>query len=72
MSLFLTPEELVDLTMKQRSHSQECVLRFMGIPHKLRPDGSIAVLREHITKIFGGAVDTPKQTKKQTPNWAAI
>lgn len=71
---FLLPDEIRNMTGKQRRPAQVKVLKAMGIEHKVRPDGSIAVLRAHINKVFDGDVDA-KQTKKEKvvgPNWAAI
>jgi hypothetical protein len=46
----------------------------MGIVHKIRPDGSIVILRDHITKVFGGDLDTlrRKVPKPVEPNWSAM
>jgi len=46
----------------------------MGIEHKVRPDGGIAVLRAHITKVFDGNPEAAsrKPQKLTSPNWAAI
>lgn len=52
-SMFLTDEEIADLTKKQRHSAQVRVLRGMGIEHKIRPDGSIVVLRAHAERILG-------------------
>lgn len=41
--MFLTDEELADLTHRRRRPSQGKVLTFMGIEHRRRPDGSIPV-----------------------------
>lgn len=45
MSLTLTPDELQALTGRRRSDGQCRELRAMGIPFKLRRDGSPVVLR---------------------------
>jgi hypothetical protein len=67
--LFLTKDELVELTQRHRKSSQITVLRHMGIRHTVRPDGSILVARSHIDSVYGG-----KQTSRPTeePNWAGI
>ena len=39
----LSPEELKQLTQKKQSTSQREVLNFMGIDHRIRPDGSVVV-----------------------------
>ena len=43
--MFLSNQELVELTGKVRPSAQVKVLNFMGIPYKLRPDGTPAVVR---------------------------
>jgi hypothetical protein len=43
----------------------------MGIEHRLRPDGSVAVLRSHVESVLSGKSD--KKTKTATePNWGAL
>lgn len=55
--MFLTDQEIADLTHRQRKPAQARVLTFMGIEHKPRPDGSLAVLRSHVERILGeGAI----------------
>jgi hypothetical protein len=73
MTTFLEPNEISELTDKVRRPSQIKVLNSMGIEHKVRPDGSVAILRAHITKVFGGAPDSARKTNKTVePNWAAM
>ncbi|SDH11724.1 protein of unknown function [Paraburkholderia phenazinium] len=52
-SMFLTENELAELTGKRRHNAQVKVLRGMGVEHKIRPDGSIVVLRAHAERILG-------------------
>lgn len=72
--MFLTPEELVELTHAKRRDTQIRALRMMGIEYKLRPNGTPAVLCSHIEKVFGGVQSekpaTP--TPRWEPNWAAL
>lgn len=73
MTTFLEPEEINGLTNKVKRPAQVKVLNAMGIEHKVRPDGSVAILRAHITKVFGGGPDSVRKTTKVVePNWAAI
>ena len=70
MSLTLSPEELTELTHKKKSSAQVRALRTMGIEHKVRPDGSVAVLRSHVDAQMGA----PKEGRKAPawePNWSA-
>lgn len=48
MSLCLTPEEIRDLTAKERPSAQARALDAMGILYRRRPDGTLAVLRAHV------------------------
>ncbi len=71
--MFLDREEVKSLTNSTGRAAQSKALRAMGIEHKVRPDGSIAILRDHITKIFDGDPDSAgKSVKVVGPNWAAI
>jgi hypothetical protein len=69
---FLSYEEIQALTQRKVRSAQVRVLKAMGIEHRVRPDGSVAILRAHITKVFDGATETKKQTKQAVPNWEAI
>ncbi|WP_158590435.1 DUF4224 domain-containing protein [Noviherbaspirillum cavernae] len=62
--MFLDENEVEELSGKQRRPAQVRALSFMGIEHKLRPDGSIAVLRAHVEKLFGEGVVS--KTKRKT------
>lgn len=71
--LFLTDDEIFDLTKKTYSPTRIKALNALGIQHKVRGDGSIAILRAHIIKVFGGAQDVQtKKSKSSEPNWNAI
>lgn len=69
--MILTDEELKDLTGRSRKASQVQVLRFMGIEHRIRPDGSVAVSRAHVEQVLGAHVQARKPVEVE-PNWAAI
>lgn len=72
-SMFLDQEEIKGLTNSTRRDAQTKALRAMGIEHKVRPDGSIAILRDHINKVFDGNPDSArKRVKVVEPNWSAI
>ena len=57
---FLSYEEIQALTHRKVYSAQVRVLKAMGIEHRVRPDGSVAILRAHITKVFDGT--TGKRT----------
>ena len=71
-STFLEPEEVLALTGRKVRPAQVRALKSMGIEHRVRPDGSVAILRAHITKVFDGSSDTQRKTKTQQPNWDAM
>jgi hypothetical protein len=72
-SMFLDQEEIKSLTNSTRRDAQTKALRAMGIEHKVRPDGSVAILRDHINKVFDGNPDSvKKRVKVVEPNWDAI
>lgn len=49
MSLLnLTPEQLESYTGKSRPKAQARVLCAVGVPFRVRPDGSLIVLRVHV------------------------
>lgn len=71
-SIFLSLTEVIDLTHRRTRNSQVSALRQMGIDHKVRPDGSLVVLRAHIEKTFGATLATGKIKKKSEPDWSAL
>lgn len=68
--MMLTAEELSDLTGRSRRDAQIRVLRFMGVEHRVRPDGTLAVLKSHVEQVLGGHVRY--KLKDPEPNWSAI
>lgn len=52
-TLTLTADELCDLTGKRRASAQARALKSMGVEHRTRPDGSVAVLRAHLDALLG-------------------
>ncbi|VVE41948.1 hypothetical protein PCO31111_04222 [Pandoraea communis] len=60
---FLTQDEIREMTGRVRYKSQALVLSAMGIEHKVRPDGSILVLRMHVEQSLGGT--TKNQTRQR-------
>jgi ribosomal protein L31E len=52
--MFLTEEELHQLTGKVQYSAQIRVLNAMGFDHKRRADGAVLVLRSHVEAQMGG------------------
>ena len=69
---FLSEEEVRALTERRARAAQSRALKSMGIEHRVRPDGSVAILRAHIYKVFDGDSSTRSQPKAVQPNWDAI
>lgn len=69
--MFLTREEIHALTTRVQYSAQVKILRAMGIEHRARPDGSLAVLRSHIEQLFGGVAKIRSKSVKE-PNWGAL
>ena len=64
--MILTDDELRTLTGKKFRTAQAQVLRYMGIDFRMRPDGSLVVLRSQLEAA------PPKRKKPVEPNWDAI
>lgn len=67
--MFLTPDEIAELTGRKLHKAQRSVLNHLGIEHKIRPDGSLVVLRSHVEKSLGGESGNVKLPE---PNWSLI
>lgn len=70
--MLLTGDDLRELTNRTHFSSQIKVLRGMGIEHRSRPDGSIAVLRSHVEQVLGGVSQGKRKPKDAEPNWGAM
>lgn len=71
--MFLTDEEIIELTGKRRRDAQVRVLRFLCLEHRVRPDGSLVVLRSHVEQTLNGLpASRAKVAKDAQPNWSAI
>ena len=71
MSLFLSPDDVAELTGKTRPAAQVRALRLMGIEHRVRPDGTVLLLRSHVEHLLNpGSAARVKKSKE--PNWGAL
>lgn len=70
--MFLTEEEIRELTNRKQRSSQAMVLRTLGITHKVRADGSLVVLRAHVEHELGYRSPPAKREKEFVPNWDAF
>ena len=71
ISYTLTDPEIENLTRRTWKKSQIKVLRALGIEHRVRPDGSIIVLRAHVEYLLGGKTPA-KVDRSEEPNWDAV
>lgn len=71
VALTLTPDEVKDLTGRTRRPAQVKVLRHMGIEHRVRPDGSVAVLRAHVETLLGSQHGATVRREVE-PDWSAL
>lgn len=62
MSILLSDDELAELTQRQRASKQREVLLQLAIPFKIRPDGSLVVLRAAMEAALGYAQTNHKPT----------
>lgn len=72
MELFLSDDELQELTGYRQRAAQVRALRFMGIEHRVRPDGRPAVLRAHVQHAFSGPRSANVVQDTQEPDWSAL
>lgn len=64
MSLTLSPAEIEDLTDKVKSAAQARELAHMGIPFRVRRNGSLAVLRIHVETQPGATAVSSARTPR--------
>lgn len=67
--MFLTEDEIKEMTGRVQRQAQAKMLNSLGITHKIRSDGSVLVLRAHVEKELGGAVGGKNKKKEVEPNW---
>lgn len=67
--MFLTHEQICDLTGKKFKTAQKDALDKMGIEYISRPDGSPAVLIAHINKRLDGALFSETAKSKPQPKF---
>ncbi len=67
--IYLTPQEVEDITGKHRYRAQVRALGRMGIQCWVRPDGRPIVSRTAFENIMGSTVSTPQQAE---PDFEAL
>ncbi len=67
--MLLTEDELIELTGMQKRAAQCRVLDAIRVPYRVRPNGSIIVLRAAVDLALGGvpAAQAPKQPELRLP-----
>lgn len=68
--MFLSVSEINQLTGKKKPASQARALRFMGIEHKIRPDGKLLVSRAHVEKLLDGESVNNRIKRRTEPDWS--
>lgn len=71
-NMFLDSDEIRELTCRVQHAAQVRVLRGMGIEHRVRPDGSVAVMRAHAEKVFGVAPAAARKAAAREIDWEAL
>lgn len=69
--MFLSEEEIREMTQRIKRGAQAKMLRSLGIVFKTRADGTLLVLRSHVEKEMGAA-PTGKAKKEFQPNWSGL
>jgi hypothetical protein len=69
--MFLTIDQLRELTGKQRARAQVRVLTELGIKHGVRPDGSLVVMDAAVDAVLGPG-SASKLARKTQPNLALV
>ncbi len=67
--IYLTPQEVEDITGKRRCRAQVRALGRMGIQCRVRPDGRPIVSRMAFENTMDGIVSTPQQVE---PDFEAL
>lgn len=62
--MFLSGEQLIEVTGKKQPAAQRRALRLMRIPHRVRPDGKPLVAEADLLH--------SKPHKAETPDWDAL
>lgn len=62
--MLLTTEEVRELTNRVRRHAQAAVLNSLGVEHRIRPDGSIIVLRAHVEFLLGASAPAHRHERE--------
>lgn len=70
--LCLSYLEVCQLTGKKTRLAQVRVLRFMGIEHRVRPDGRVMVLHSHLQKVLDGESVKMRIFENVEPDWSVF
>ena len=70
--MFLDAAELHGLTSRRRRDAQVRMLMAMGVEHRIRADGSVAVLRAHVEQLFGVLTTQRRDLLATEPDWSAV
>lgn len=73
-NLFLTPDQIHELTGAKQKAAQINALNFIGVRHSLHPDGSILVFYSTVQKLFGADIAEELIGNVNTiePDWVMV
>lgn len=66
---WLTDAELIEATHRKRPAGQASAFQALGVPFKRRPDGTLLVGREAVTRALSGAA-APDTRASNGLNWS--
>lgn len=69
MTTHLSDAELVDITHRKMHSAQARALAGMGVPYKVRPDGSLLVGRTALERALCATTPTKAQDASNGINW---
>lgn len=70
--MFLSDDELRELTGRIQHAAQRKVLSFLSIEHRTRPDGSVVVLRQHAEQQLSGGSSLKRPNSSPEINWRGV
>lgn len=67
MTICLSPEEIITITHRKKYSAQSRILNNWGIDYRVRPDGTLMVMREAFD-----SYQAMRKAKRVEPNWEAV
>jgi hypothetical protein len=70
--MFLTKDEIVQLTGRHRKTCQKQVLEAIGIEYRENGINDLVISRRHVERVLGGEPSEPEHSGQAEPNFAAV